>query len=105
MPDIAVTRSPDRLRYEITVDGELAGFARYADRRGVRTFVHTEIDDRFEGRGLASVLIREALDDVRTHGLTIVPQCPFVRSYVARHHEVVDLLAPDVPVPTEDGEQ
>jgi predicted GNAT family acetyltransferase len=105
MPEIVVTQRPERLQYEITVDGELAGLALYSDRGGVRTFVHTKIDDRFEGEGLASVLIREALDDVRAHGLTIVPQCPFVRSYVAQHPEVTDLLAPGVAVPTSDDDR
>ena len=42
---------PERLRYEITVDGEPAGFTEYTDHRGVRTFVHTEIDDRVRGHG------------------------------------------------------
>ena len=58
-PVTEVTNRPDRLRYEITVDGELAGFAQYTDHRGVRTFVHTEIDRRFEGMGLASTLIAD----------------------------------------------
>ena len=58
---------------------------------------------RFEGRGLASILIPDALDDVRAHGLTIVPQCPFVRAYVDRHPEVTDLLAPGVPAPLPGG--
>ena len=93
-PVIEVANRPERLRYEITVDGEPAGFSQYADRRGVRTFVHTEIADRFEGMGLASRLIHDALDDVRTRGITIVAQCPFVRAYVERHPEVADLLAP-----------
>ena len=89
-----VTNRADRLRYEITLDGALAGFAQYADHRGVRTFVHTEIDPRFEGLGLASTLICEALADVRQRGLTIVPQCPFVRAYIDHHPEVADLVDP-----------
>lgn len=95
-PLTVVTNRPERLRYEITVDGELAGFARYADHRGVRTFIHTEIDERFEGMGLASLLIADALADVRARGMTIVPQCPFVNAYVRHHPEVSDLLAPGI---------
>jgi predicted GNAT family acetyltransferase len=92
-PTIAVTNHRERLRYEITVDGELAGFAQYTDHAGVRTFVHTEVDDRFEGMGLGSTLVREALDDVRAHEKRIVTQCPSVRSYVERHPEFADLVA------------
>jgi predicted GNAT family acetyltransferase len=94
-PVIEVTNHPERLRYEITVDGEPAGLSQYADHRGVRTFVHTEIADRFEGMGLASRLIHDALADVRTRGMTIVPQCPFVRAYVEHHPDVADLVAHD----------
>src|SRR4029077_15327791 len=100
-PITVVTPRPDRLRYEITVDGELAGFTRYHDHRGVRTFVHTEIEERFEGMGLASRLIAGALADVRAHGMTIVPQCPFVNAYLHRHPEETDLLAPGVALTPE----
>ena len=100
-PSAVVTPRPDRLRYEVTVDGELAGFTRYTDHGGVRTFVHTEIDPRFEGMGLGSRLIAEALADVRAHGMTIVPQCPFVNAYLHRHPEDTDLLAPDVALTPE----
>jgi predicted GNAT family acetyltransferase len=92
MSEIVVSEHPQRLRYEITVDGEPAGFAQYADHGDVRTFVHTEIDDRFEGMGLGSQLVHDALADVRTRGKRIVVRCPFVRSYVERHPEVADLL-------------
>jgi predicted GNAT family acetyltransferase len=100
-PITVVTNRPDRLRYEITVDGEHAGSANYADHAGVRTFVHTEIDHRFEGLGLASTLIGAALDDVRERGMTIVPQCPFVQAYLRHHPEQTDLLAPGVTLPPE----
>ena len=91
-PAIEVTDHPQRLRYEITVDGERAGISQYADHGAVRTFVHTEIDDRFEGMGLGSRLVHDALADVRARGKRIVAQCPFVRSYVERHPEVADLV-------------
>ena len=94
-PVIEVRDHPERLRYEITVDGARAGLSQYADHGGVRTFVHTEIDDRFEGMGLGSRLVHDALADVRRRGKTIVPQCPFVRSYDERHPEVVDLVEAD----------
>jgi len=92
--DISVTDVSSASRYEITVDGVLAGFAAYRDRDGRRVFTHTEIDPRFEGRGLGSQLVRAALDDVRARGLTIVPLCPFVRSWLGKHAGYADLVAP-----------
>ena len=80
-------------RFEIRVDGELAGFAAYHDHAGRRTFTHTEIDDAFEGHGLGSTLVRHVLDDARERGFEVVPVCPFVRAFIADHlDEYVDLV-------------
>ena len=59
-------------------------------------FTHTEIDDAFEGRGLGSILIRAALDAARGRGLAVRPDCPFVRGYIARHSEYLDLVPVDL---------
>jgi predicted GNAT family acetyltransferase len=87
----------ERSRFEIHVDGRLAGFAQYRMKdRGLIVFVHTEIDDAYEGRGLGSVLIRAALDAARGRGLAVRPDCPFVRGYIARHGEYLDLVPDDL---------
>src|SRR5262245_30650845 len=97
MPDaaaIAVQDAPERHRYEVTVDGELAGFAVYEDRAdGVRVFTHTEVDDAYEGRGVGSALARGALDDVRASGGRLVARCPFIAAFIRRHDEYADLVA------------
>ena len=90
--EIGIADNPEQERYEIRVDGELAGFTQYRLRPGLIAFVHTEVDDRFEGRGLASRLIGFALDDARSRGLSVLPFCPFVNGYVQRHREYVDLV-------------
>jgi predicted GNAT family acetyltransferase len=84
---------PERSRYEVTVDGELAGFAVYHDDDGTRVFTHTEVFDAFEGQGVGSVLARSALDDVRSRGRRLVAQCPFIAAYLKRHDEYADLVA------------
>jgi predicted GNAT family acetyltransferase len=56
--EITVVDVPDRSRFEIRADGETAGVAAYHRRPGVIAFVHTEIDPRFEGQGLASKVSR-----------------------------------------------
>ena len=83
---------PERHRYEITADGEVAGFAAYALRGTELTLSHTEVDPAYEGKGLGSVLVRHVLDDARERGLAVLPACPFVRSYLQRHAEYVDLV-------------
>lgn len=89
-----VERADDRHRYEILVDGALAGFTEYLDRDEQRVFYHTVIDDAFAGQGLASRLVQEALTDVRTAGKRIVPVCPYVAKFLQRHDEFGDITDP-----------
>ncbi len=91
-PRIEIRDDRESGRYAISVDGEPAGFTQYRDRPPGLAFVHTEIDDRFEGQGLGSHLISFALDDARSRGLSVLPFCPFVRSYIQRHPEYLDLV-------------
>jgi uncharacterized protein len=87
-----IADNPDEDRYEITVDGEVAGFAQYGVRPGLIAFVHTEIADGHEGQGLGSKLIRFSLDDARARGLRVLPFCPFVNGYIHRHPEDAELV-------------
>jgi uncharacterized protein len=82
----------DRARYELLVDGELAGFIQYNMRGGRMILVHTEIDEARAGHGLAGILVTGALDDIRTRGLSLVPVCPYVEAFIKRHPEYDDLV-------------
>ncbi|MDA0160113.1 N-acetyltransferase [Solirubrobacter ginsenosidimutans] len=86
---------PDQHRYEIHVSDELAGFVQYRRREGLIAFIHTEIDARFEGQGLASQLIAAVLGEARSAGVAVLPFCPFVNGYISRHPEYVDLVPED----------
>ena len=90
--DVSVVDVPDRSRFEIRIGGEVAGVAEYHRRPGVISFMHTEIDPRFEGHGLASTLIRTALTEARSEGASVLPFCPFVKGYIAQHAEYLDLV-------------
>lgn len=90
---VTVRDVPERQRYEADADGELAGFAEYETTNGTVVFTHTEVDDRFEGQGVGSTLARQALDAARHAGLSVVPRCPFIRSWIERHPEYEDLVA------------
>ncbi|GIH49064.1 GNAT family N-acetyltransferase [Microbispora rosea] len=93
--DARVVDNPSASRYEIIVDGVVAGFAQYRLRDGSMVFPHTEVRDEFEGRGLGSRLIGGALDGARAAGLRVVPLCSFVAWYIQRHPEYRDLVDDD----------
>jgi predicted GNAT family acetyltransferase len=81
-----------RFRYEIVVDGVVAGFLQYTMRGGRVVLAHTEVPEANAGRGLATRLVRGALDDIRQRGLGIVPVCPFVEAFIERNPDYDDLV-------------
>ncbi|AFR50340.1 putative acetyltransferase [Gordonia sp. KTR9] len=107
--ETTVRDNPEENRYDILVQtpgGEtLAGFAEYRDRVSgtqdapltARVFFHTEVDPDFGGRGLATILVTEALDDARARDLTIVGVCPLVAAFLKKHPEYADATAPVTP--------
>jgi predicted GNAT family acetyltransferase len=92
-----VRRVDARHRYEILVDGERAGLTAYRDRGDQRVFFHTETGEAYAGRGLAAVLVEQALTDVRASGKRIVPVCPYVAKFLTRHQEFADITDPATP--------
>ena len=85
-----VTREPDQ--FTIAVDGQVVGKAEYLDRGEKRVFTHTEVDNNYEGRGLATILIGEALQQTRDAGQRIKALCPMVVAYLKKHDEYSDIV-------------
>ncbi len=90
---IEVRRNDEAGAYEIYVDGAKAGLTQITPRDGVIVMPHTEIDDAYEGQGLASKLVSGALDDIRSRGERIKPVCAYIRSFLEKHPEYADLVA------------
>jgi predicted GNAT family acetyltransferase len=92
-PEVRDVREEDR--FVIAVAGRRAGYSAYERAPGEITFLHTEIKPEFEGKGLGSTLIREALAQARADGDAVIPRCPFVRSYIERHPAELGLVPPE----------
>ena len=73
------------LRYEIHVDGVLAGFVEYVLGENSIEFPHTEVDPAFGGKGVGSALVEFALDDAKARGLEVIPTCPFVARAISKN--------------------
>jgi predicted GNAT family acetyltransferase len=90
--DVQVQDNPAQHRFEVSADGEPAGFATYRVRDNVVTVIHSEVDPRFRGHGLAGELARQTLDTLRERGNRVVPACPFFAKYVSEHPEYDDIV-------------
>jgi predicted GNAT family acetyltransferase len=89
---IQVVRNDAASRYELLVDGERVGVADFVVEGDRVVLPHTVVDPSQRGRGLAAVLVRHALDDVRRDGRTVVPSCWYVADFIDAHPEYRDLL-------------
>lgn len=92
-----VTDNPSASRYEMHIAGELAGFVDYKLRKHDTeiSLLHTEVEEAFQGRGLAAQLARYSLDDARKHGLAVLPFCHYINSWIKKHPEYTDLVPQD----------
>lgn len=90
-----VRHEPDRSRYAL-LDHDRAGdqvigeedYADVAADGGTqRVLYHTVVSDDYAGQGLASVLVRAAVEDTIAAGHAIVPVCPYVKAWLPKHPE------------------
>ncbi|HEY1623245.1 MAG TPA: GNAT family N-acetyltransferase [Streptosporangiaceae bacterium] len=90
--ELRVADNPDKARYEILADGEVAGFVDYHLSKNSVSFLHAETDPRFRGHGIAGQLVRDSLESARERGLEVLPFCPYVRSWIGEHPEYAELV-------------
>ena len=93
-PAVTVTHQPKASRFVVELDGEQA-IAQYDRHDREVHFTHTEVPAAFEGKGVGSQLAKSALDWAVAEGLTIVPRCAFIASYLKRHAEYHQHVAKD----------
>ncbi len=79
-------------KFEATADGAPAGEVVYQRSRGQMVFTHTEVGDEYGGMGIASQMAVAALDAARAEDAEVLPFCPFMRSYIEKHDEYLDLV-------------
>jgi len=78
-------------RFELELEGHLAT-EHYKLDGNVITFEHTDVPKELGGRGVGSILVQGALDQVRASGLKLIPQCPFVKAWIEKNPEYRDLV-------------
>ncbi|WP_170254473.1 GNAT family N-acetyltransferase [Phaeodactylibacter luteus] len=92
-----VVLNEDKRRFEANVDGSLA-VAEFIKTKDKLILTHTEVPPALSGKGIASLLAKTALQYARSSGLRVMPLCPFMAGYMARHPEWESLLVPGINV-------
>lgn len=89
---VKVFKDPEHGYFAIAYEGtdKVAGFTQYLPMNEERVFFHTVIGEEYEGRGLASVLIKKALEDTDAEGLPVLAVCPFVSGWLRKHGDEFD---------------
>ena len=90
---ITVVHNEKAQRFEAAVAGGIA-HADYRRTGKVLHMVHTEVPPEAAGGGVASKIVKAALDYAAANGLAVFPTCTYVRGYMQRHPETHALLAP-----------
>jgi predicted GNAT family acetyltransferase len=79
-------------RFEMRVDRAVA-FLEYRRRGNVLHLMHTEVPSTLRGRGMGKRLAKAVLDKARAEGLSVIPNCPFVKDFLQKHPDYQSLVA------------
>jgi uncharacterized protein len=71
-------------RLEVDTDGHRAELT-YRTRAGRLVLIHTGVPEALSGRGIGGQLVEAAIAKAAAGGMTLVPLCPFARSWLERH--------------------
>lgn len=91
MSSAMVRDNKSKQRFELDVEGTMA-FANYRLAPGSVIITHTETPPALRGRGIASKLVKGALEIIRADGLKVVAGCSFVVDYLQEHPEYSDMV-------------
>ena len=82
-------------QYEYRLDGGIAR-VEYIKTTEKIFLTHTEVPQAFEGKGIASALVKDVLKEVEKSGLALIPLCPYVAMYIKRHPEWKSLVMKNI---------
>ncbi len=96
-PEVTVRDNTESRSYDALIGDEVVGTIVYEHSGPRMVFRHTIVEPEFRGRGIATTLVKRALDDVRAKGVTLTNYCGFVSWFIAAHPDYADLIDADHP--------
>ncbi len=92
MENLEVKNNKSKNQFEADLHGKTALIQYRKEADGTLNLFHTEVPDEFEGKGIGSRLVKNALEQIKAEGLIINPSCPFIAAYIKRHPEYENLV-------------
>lgn len=68
-------------------EGQQAGEMAVSITGGNLIVYHTEVDNKYQGKGVSTQLLTAMVDYARAHKLKVVPLCAYVNAQFKRHPE------------------
>lgn len=90
--DIPLIQNKEMQQFEMHINGSTALIA-YEENGNNYALIHTEVPEALEGKGIASVLVLKVFKFIEAEGRSIIPLCPYVKSYLDKHPEWNRIIA------------
>jgi predicted GNAT family acetyltransferase len=95
--DVTVRNNPEAPTYDAIIDDEVVGRINY-ELKGSRAVIsHTIVEPAQRGNGIATALVKGALDDFRERGMTITNYCGFITAFISKNPQYADIVDPAEP--------
>ena len=90
--EFKIRENIEKKRFETEVENKIA-LIEYIRAEDKMYLTHTEVPKALEGKGIASSMTKQVLQQIKDENLKLVPLCPFIASYIRRHPEWKEILA------------
>lgn len=90
--ELPVVNNKEKLRFEVACDNGEFAYIEYRWYHGDIAYMHTVVPDDMQGKGIASMMARAALDYAAKEKLRVMVYCPYVAKYIKEHPEYSKLI-------------
>lgn len=96
--DITFDHDEERETFEAIIGDDRAVLEYRSNKEGKFFITHTEVPPALQGKGIASILVNHVFDYIRANNMRMIPVCPYVKSYLKKHPEYMDLVVSGIRI-------
>lgn len=93
MENPAFHRNENKNRFELSVDNHIAFIDYVIQKDTIMTLTHTEVPKALGGKGVGKSIVESTLNYLKDNGFAVVPECPFITSYIKRNPQWQSMLS------------